>query len=94
MAEKEAHMLGKVGVADYYRIVGKFGRENVWQIYSFQVFGRKKFGCSQGLLIVMTNLDGFSLANHRQFTKLSRHTVLHHDRYTGNMALNVIIGNY
>ena len=27
-----------------YRIAGKFGGENVWQIYSFQVFGGKKFG--------------------------------------------------
>ena len=27
-----------------YHTVVKFGRENVWQIYSFQVFGRKKFG--------------------------------------------------
>ena len=27
-----------------YRIVGKFGRENVWRINSFQVFGRKQFG--------------------------------------------------
>ena len=25
----------------YYRIAGKFGRENVWRIYSFRVFGRK-----------------------------------------------------
>ena len=24
-----------------YRIVGKFGGENVWRIYSFQAFGRK-----------------------------------------------------
>ena len=27
-----------------YRIVGKFGGENVWRIYSFQAFGGKKFG--------------------------------------------------
>ena len=27
-----------------YRIAGKFGGENVWRIYSFQAFGRKKFG--------------------------------------------------
>ena len=27
-----------------YCIVGKFGGENAWQIYSFQAFYRKKFG--------------------------------------------------
>ena len=27
-----------------YRIAGKFNGENVWQIYSFQAFGGKKFG--------------------------------------------------
>ena len=27
-----------------YRIAGKFGGENAWRIYSFQVFGGKKFG--------------------------------------------------
>ena len=27
-----------------YRIAGKFGGQNVWRIYSFQAFGRKKFG--------------------------------------------------
>ena len=47
--------------------------ENVWRIYSFQAFGKKKFGkcikSAKGLLIVTTTLDGFSLANHRRFTK-------------------------
>ena len=27
-----------------YCIAGKFSGENVWQIYSFQAFGGKKFG--------------------------------------------------
>ena len=27
-----------------YRIEGKFGKENVWQIHYFQAFGGKKFG--------------------------------------------------
>ena len=28
-------------------IMGKFGRENVWQIYSFQVFGEKTLAKEQ-----------------------------------------------
>ena len=28
----------------HYRIVGKFCRENVWRIISFQAFGKKRFG--------------------------------------------------
>jgi len=27
-----------------YRIAGRLGRDKVWQIYSFQTFGEKKFG--------------------------------------------------
>ena len=27
-----------------YRIAGKFGGENIWQIYLFRTFGKKKFG--------------------------------------------------
>ena len=27
-----------------YRIARMFGKENIWQSYSFKVFGRKKFG--------------------------------------------------
>ena len=27
-----------------YRIAGNFGKENLWLIYSFKVFGGKKFG--------------------------------------------------
>ena len=62
-----------------YHIAGKFGGKNIWQIYSFQVFGRKKFGGwidqPKGYIIV-TTMDDFSLANHRRFakfTKLSPH---------------------
>ena len=51
-----------------YHIARKFGRENVWQIYSFQMLGKKVWRMNRsakGLLIVTTNLDGFSLANRR-----------------------------
>jgi len=27
-----------------YHIAGKFGGDEVWRIYSFQAFGKKKFG--------------------------------------------------
>ena len=60
---------------DTYRIAGKFGGQNVWRIYSFQAFGRKKVWRvnrpAKGLSMVTTNLDGFSLANRRRFAKLS-----------------------
>ena len=62
-------------------IAGKFGRETVWSIYSFQAFGMKSMVISrsaEGLLIVSTTLDAFNLVNHRRFTKfakLSRYTV-------------------
>ena len=42
-----------------YCIVGKFGRENVWQIYSFQVFCGKIWQMkrpAKGLLIVATTV--------------------------------------
>ena len=60
------------------RIVGKFGRENVWRIdyMYFRAFGEEKFGKlinqPKGLLILSTNLDGFSLANHGQFAKFTK----------------------
>ena len=54
----------------------------VWRIDFFQAYGERKFGefnrSANRLLIVSTNLDGFSLANHGQstkFAKLSRYTV-------------------
>ena len=62
-----------------YRIAGKLGGMNVWRIYSFQAFGKKVWQMNRsanGLLIVTTSFDDFSLANHRQFaefTKLSTH---------------------
>ena len=47
-----------------YCIEGKFGRDNVWQIYSSQVFGGKKVWrmnrSAKGLLIVTTTLDVLS----------------------------------
>ena len=39
---------------------GKFGGRKVWRINS-----------TANRLIISTNLDGFSLANHRQFTKFT-----------------------
>ena len=45
-----------------YHIAGKFGRENVWQIYSFQAFGGKSLvndRSTKRLLIVTTNLPNF-----------------------------------
>ena len=64
-----------------YHIVGKFGGENVLQIYSFQVFGKKvwRINRSANGLSIETTLDGFSLANCRRvakFTKLSRYMVV------------------
>ena len=55
-----------------YRIVGKFGQGKVWRIDSFRAFGERKLQINRSanrLLIVSTNLDGFSLVNHRQFAK-------------------------
>ena len=42
--------------------------------YSFQAFREKSLAINRsvnGLLIVTTSLDGFSLVNHRRFAKLS-----------------------
>ena len=58
-----------------YHIVGKFGGENVWRIYFFRVFGGKVWWMKRlpnRLLIVNTNLNEFSLANHRWFAKFSK----------------------
>ena len=45
-----------------FAIVGKFGGENLWQIYSFQVFGRKSLAneYSKSAKGSFINLDGFS----------------------------------
>ena len=59
--------------------MGKFGRGKVWQIDSFRAFGEGQFWrinrSGNRLLIVFTNLDGFILANHGQFAKLSRYMI-------------------
>ena len=63
----------------WYRIAGKFGREKLWWICSFW-FGGKSWWLNRSanrLSIVTTNLDGFSLANHGRFTKLSRYAVVY-----------------
>ena len=47
-----------------YRIAGKFGGQNVWRIYYFQTFGKKKVWqmnrSAKGLSMVTINLDVFS----------------------------------
>ena len=56
--------------------------KKVGRIYSFRAFGEKVWRINRSakrLLVVSTNLDGFSLANHGRFVKfatLSRYTVL------------------
>ena len=37
-------LISKNWVLTMLRIVGKFGREKVWRIDSFRVFGERKFG--------------------------------------------------
>ena len=59
-------------------MAGKFGGENVWR-GEFALFKRlveKSLAndrSAKRLLIVTTTLDGFSLANCRQFAKFSTH---------------------
>ena len=67
----------------------------VWQIDSFRAFGKRKFGkINRSALIVSTNLDGFSLANHGQFAKLSCYTVVVYicicELTTGSLQLQAI----
>ena len=66
----------KVHLTMYHHIAGNSGKGGVWRIDSFQAFGEKKFGklIDQliDLLIVSTNLDGFSLTNYRQFAKFAK----------------------
>ena len=70
-----------------YCVAGKFGREKVWRIYSFQTFGKvwQINRSAKRLLIVSTNVDGFlvwqitdDLPNSPNFpsTKLSHYTVI------------------
>ena len=57
-----------------YCIAGKFGRGKVWGIDSSRAFGKKVWQINistNRLLIISTNLDGFSLANHGRFAKCS-----------------------
>ena len=59
-----------------YCIAGKFGGGKVWQINSCREFGERKVWqidrSANRLLIVCTNLDGFSLAYHGRFTKIAK----------------------
>ena len=56
-----------------YRIAGKFGVK-VWRIDSFWAFNERKFGeLIHQPIGYCTNMDGFSLMNYGQFTKLSPH---------------------
>ena len=59
--------------------MGTFGGDDVWQIYFFRAFGDKMFGewIDQPKhyytpVIVNTNLNSFSLANHGWFTKYAK----------------------
>ena len=54
-----------------YRIVGKFGGENVWQIKGLVEKVCQMNRSAKGLLIVTITLDGFSLANRRRFVKFA-----------------------
>ena len=50
-----------------FTIPGKFGNNNVWQKWMDKHFSEKVWQMNRSakrLLIVTTNLDGFSLANH------------------------------
>ena len=38
-------------------------------------------GPAKRLLVVSTNLDGFSMANHRQYAKLSHYMIVGFSRY-------------
>ena len=57
-----------------YRIAGKFGWEKLWRICFSEHLAEKVWRMNRSanrLSIVTTNLDGFSLANHGRFAKLS-----------------------
>ena len=75
-----------------YHISGKFGRGKVWQIYFLQAFGKKVWQLNRSarrILIVSTNLDGFSLANHRLFTELFPPIKLSHYMVVGMSGSNM-----
>ena len=65
-----------------YRIAGKFSGKVWWEEclanLLFSSVWRKKVWqmnrSAKGLLIVITNLDGFSLANCRRFAKFAKHS--------------------
>ena len=56
-----------------YRIAGKFGELTLFEHLAKEVWQINR--SANRLLIVSTNLDGFSLANHERFAKLSRYMV-------------------
>ena len=61
-------------IMHYLLYSGKVCQHKVWQIFSFRAFDKKAWRINRStrrLLIVDTNLDGYSLMNHRQFTKFS-----------------------
>ena len=53
-----------------------FGGGRIWSIYSFRAFGEKSLikmkRSAKRLLIVSTNLDGFSLVNDKQYAKFTK----------------------
>ena len=63
-----------IRIATWYHIVGKFGELTLLSLWWKKVWRINR--SANRLLIVSTNLDSFSLANHRRFTtfaKLSPH---------------------
>ena len=56
-------------------IAGKSGGGKVWRIDFFEPLQKKVWRINRSdnrLLIVSTNLDGFSLVNHEQFAKFTK----------------------
>ena len=53
-------------------IAGKFGREKAGQIYSFEHLVTKTLVIELISQKVITNLDGFSLANRKLFAKFTK----------------------
>ena len=55
-----------------HHIAGKFGREKAGQIYSFEHLVTKTLVIELISQKVITNLDGFSLANSKLFPKFTK----------------------
>ena len=53
-----------------YRIVGKFGELTLFEPLAKEIWRINR--SANRIFIVSTNLDGFSLANHRRFAKFAK----------------------